>query len=216
MLQEGFFPVHSRSYRICENAFCRCANITALTIPEGVKRIERYGLCFDQGDITQIDLPASVEYIHEEGIIGTFINRITVAEGNKRYKTWNNILFTINIDTVVYCPPAMKYYDTLPESVTHIGNCAFRVAIADVILTNVKTIGTFAFWGNCLAYHTDNRHFILPETVEKIDDYAFCYSCQMWEVTIPSSVKEIGKNVFEYSSRGEYTTNSRKCFPWLQ
>ena len=196
----GKYSIPSGIEVICENAFCRCANITALTIPEGVKRIERYGLCFDQGDITQIDLPASVEYIHEEGIIGTFINRITVAEGNKRYKTWNNILFTINIDTVVYCPPAMKYYDTLPESVTHIGNCAFRVAIADVILTNVKTIGTFAFWGNCLAYHTDNRHFILPETVEKIDDYAFCYSCQMWEVTIPSSVKEIGKNVFEYSS----------------
>ncbi len=196
----GKYSIPSGIEVICENAFCRCANITALTIPEGVKRIERYGLCFDQGDITQIDLPASVEYIHEEGIIGTFINRITVAEGNKRYKTWNNILFTINIDTVVYCPPAMKYYDTLPESVTHIGNCAFRVAIADVILTNVKTIGTFAFWGNCLAYHTDNRHFILPETVEKIDDYAFCYSCQMQEVTIPSSVKEIGKNVFEYSS----------------
>ena len=42
---------------------------------------------------------------------------ITVAEGNKRYRTWNNILFTINMDTAVYCPPAMDYvYFILPES----------------------------------------------------------------------------------------------------
>lgn len=196
----GKYTIPSGIEVICGKAFDGCLNITSLTIPEGVKRIEIRGLRFGRGKITQIDLPASVEYIHEEGIIGSHIERITVAEGNKRYRTWNNILFTINMDTAVYCPPAMDYvYFILPESVKHIGNYAFSDAYTDVTLTNVKTIGKYAFWGCNLAYYADNRHFILPETVEKIDDYAFLNSSTMWEVTIPSSVREIGKHVFEYT-----------------
>lgn len=196
----GKYTIPSGIEVICGKAFEGCLNITSLTIPEGVKRIEVCGLRFGRGKITQIDLPASVEYIHEEGIIGIHIERITVAEGNKRYRTWNNILFTINMDTAVYCPPAMDYvYFILPESVKHIGNYAFSDAYTDVTLTNVKTIGKYAFWHCNLAYYADDRHFILPETVEKIDDYAFLNSSTMWEVTIPSSVKEIGKHVFEYT-----------------
>ena len=196
----GKYTIPSGIEVICGKAFEGCLNITSLTIPEGVKRIEVCGLRFGRGKITQIDLPASVEYIHEEGIIGIHIERITVAEGNKRYRTWNNILFTINMDTAVYCPPAMDYvYFILPESVKHIGNYAFSDAYTDVTLTNVKTIGKYAFWHCNLAYYADDQHFILPETVEKIDDYAFLNSSTMWEVTIPSSVKEIGKHVFEYT-----------------
>ena len=196
----GKYTIPSGIEVICGKAFEGCLNITSLTIPEGVKRIEICGLRFGRGKITQIDLPASVEYIHEEGIIGSHIERITVAEGNKRYRTWNNILFTINMDTAVYCPPAMDYvYFILPESVKHIGNYAFSDAYTDVTLTNVKTIGKYAFWHCNLAYYADDRHFILPETVEKIDDYAFLNSSTMWEVTIPSSVREIGKHVFEYT-----------------
>ena len=196
----GKYTIPSGIEVICAYAFLGCKKITSLTIPEGVKRIEFSGLKFGYGKITRIDLPASVEYVHPEGIIGSAINTITVAEGNKRYKTWNNILFTINMDTAVYCPPAMDYvYFILPESVKHIGNYAFSDAYTDVTLTNVKTIGKYAFWGCNLAYYADDRHFILPETVEKIDDYAFLNSSTMWEVTIPSSVREIGKHVFEYT-----------------
>lgn len=196
----GKYTIPSGIEVICAYAFLGCKKITSLTIPEGVKRIEFNGLKFGYGKITRIDLPASVEYVHPEGIIGSAINTITVAEGNKRYKTWNNILFTINMDTAVYCPPAMDYvYFILPESVKHIGNYAFSDANTDVTLTNVKTIGKYAFWGCNLAYYADDRHFILPESVEKIDDYAFLNSFTMWEVTIPSSVREIGKHVFEYT-----------------
>lgn len=194
----GKYSIPSGIEVICENAFFGCQNITALTIPEGVKRIERYGLCFNQGKITQIDLPASLEYIQEESILGSFIKKITVAEGNKRYKTWNNILFTINMDTTVYCPPAMDYvHYTLPESVTHIGSFSFRGAHADLTLTNVKTIGKYAFWGNNLGYY--NGKFVLPETIEEIDDYAFSQSYTMEEVTIPASVRKMGEAVFEIS-----------------
>lgn len=194
----GKYAIPSGIEVICGNAFFGCQNITSLTIPEGVKRIEQYGLCFNQGKITQIDLPASVEYIHEESILGSFIKRITVAEGNKRYKTWNNILFTINMDTTVYCPPAMGYvHYTLPESVTHIGSFSFRGARADLTLTNVKTIGKYAFMGNNLGYY--NGNFVLPETIEEIDDYAFSQSYTMEEVTIPASVRKMGEAVFEIS-----------------
>ena len=196
----GKYSIPSGIEVICADAFFGCEEITSLTIPEGVKRIEQFGLCFNQGSIIQIDLPASVEYIHEQGIRGDHIYKITVAEGNKRYRTWNNILFTINMDTAVYCPCKMgNIREPLPESVTHIANFAFQMSNANVILTNVKTIGEYAFWGNSLAYYTDNRHFILPESVERIDDYAFSESCSMWEVTIPSSVKKIGEKVFKSS-----------------
>ena len=194
----GKYAIPSGIEVICGNAFFGCQKITSLTIPEGVKRIEQYGLCFNQGKITQIDLPASLEYIQEESILGSFIKKVTVAEGNKRYKTWNNILFTINMDTTVYCPPAMDYvHYTLPESVTHIGSFSFRGAHTDLTLTNVKTIGKYAFWGNNLGYY--NGNFVLPETIEEIDDYAFSQSYTMEEVTIPASVRKMGEAVFEIS-----------------
>ena len=195
----GKYSIPSGIEVICGDAFFNCTKITSLTIPEGVKRIEQYGLAFGSGKMTKINLPSTIEYIHDEGIIGSFINQVTIADGCKRYKSWENIIFTVNMDTVIYGASYMFTQLTMPESVTHVAKYAFRSSHTDIILTNVKTIAEGAFWGNNLAYYAENRHFVLPETVEEIGDDAFLHSNSMWEVTIPSSVRKIGSNVFEAS-----------------
>ena len=199
---QGAYTIPAGIQVIYKSAFYGCTKITSLTIPEGVKRIEHYGLMFSLNAVIKtLHLPASLEYVTPGAIFGGSLRKISVAEGNTHYTTWNNMLITINMDTLVYCPAAINASFTLPESVVHVAASAFSVTAVDLTMTNVRSIGEYAFEANSLGKYDSNRHYVIPETVEEIGDEAFYRSYSMDQVTIPSSLKQIGEEVFADSPR---------------
>ena len=198
----GAYTIPSSIKVICNKAFYGCTKITSLTIPEGVKRIEHYGLMFSLNAVIKtLHLPASLEYVTPGAIFGGSLRKISVAEGNTHYTTWNNMLMSINMDTVICCPAAINAAYTLPESVVHVAASAFSVSAVDLTMTNVRSIGEYAFEANSLGKYDSNRHYVIPETVEEIGDEAFLRSYAMEQVTIPSSLKQIGEQVFADSPK---------------
>ena len=198
----GAYTIPSSIKVICNKAFYGCTKITSLTIPEGVKRIEHYGLMFSLNAVIKtLHLPASLEYVTPGAIFGGSLRKISVAEGNTHYTTWNNMLMSINMDTVICCPAAINAAYTLPESVVHVAASAFSVSAVDLTMTNVRSIGEYAFEANSLGKYDSNRHYVIPETVEEIGDEAFLRSYAMEQVTIPSSLKQMGEQVFADSPK---------------
>lgn len=201
MKYKGAYTIPSGIQAICNRAFYGCGNITKLTISEGVKYIGHLALNFTTNAVIKsLSFPASLEHIEFGAISGGRINSITVAQGNQHYTSWNGMLFTINMDTVVYCPSALQISCTLPQSVQHIAYEAFCASsMYDMQMPSVKTIGKYAFHGNSLEAFYDNRAYVLPDSLEKIDDEAFFHSYQMEQITIPASVDSIGTEVFAAS-----------------
>ena len=202
MNYQGTYTIPTGIQTICSSAFYGCTKITSLTIPEGVKRIEHYGLMFSLNAVIKtLHLPASLEYVTPGAIFGGSLRKISVAEGNMHYTTWNNMLMSINMDTVICCPAAINAAYTLPESVVHVAASAFSVSAVDLTMTNVRSIGEYAFEANSLGKYDSNRHYVIPQTVEEIGDEAFYRSYSMEQVTIPSSLKQMGEQVFADSPR---------------
>ena len=199
---QGAYTIPAGIQVIYKSAFYGCTKITSLTIPEGVKRIEHYGLMFSLNAVIKtLHLPASLEYVTPGAIFGGSLRKISVAEGNTHYTTWNNMLMSINMDTVICCPAAINAAYTLPESVVHVAASAFSVSAVDLTMTNVRSIGEYAFEANSLGKYDSNRHYVIPETVEEIGDEAFYRSYSMEQVTIPSSLKQMGEQVFADSPK---------------
>ena len=202
MNYQGAYTIPAGIQVIYKSAFYGCTKITSLTIPEGAKRIEHYGLMFSLNAVIKtLHLPASLEYVTPGAIFGGSLRKISVAEGNTHYTTWNNMLMTINMDTVICCPAAINAAYTLPESVVHVAASAFSVSAVDLTMTNVRSIGEYAFEANSLGKYDSNRHYVIPETVEEIGDEAFYRSYSMEQVTIPSSLKQMGEQVFADSPK---------------
>ena len=201
MKYKGAYTIPSGIQAICNRAFYGCGNITKLTISEGVKYIGHLALNFTTNAVIKsLSFPASLEHIEFGAISGGRINSITVTQGNQHYTSWNGMLLTINMDTVVYCPSALQISCTLPQSVQHIAYEAFCASsMYDMQMPSVKTIGKYAFHGNSLGAFYDNRAYVLPDSLEKIDDEAFFHSYQMEQITIPASVDSIGTEVFAAS-----------------
>ena len=109
----------------------------------------------------------------------------------------------------------MKYI-TLPNSVTAIGQYAFRgsIALENMIMSgNIKRIeeGTFFDCYNL-------RSIALPNGVTSIGDFAFWNCLGMTAVSIPPSVNTIGKDVFKncinltiYGAKGSYAETYAKA-----
>ena len=202
MNYQGAYTIPTGIQVIYKSAFYGCTKITSLTIPEGVKRIEHYGLMFSLNAVIKtLHLPASLEYVTPGAIFGGSLRKISVAEGNTHYTTWNNMLMTINMDTVICCPAAINGAYTLPESVVHVAASAFSVSAVDLTMPNVRSIGEYAFEANSLGKYDSKRHYVIPETVEEIGDEAFYRSYSMEQVTIPSSLKQMGEQVFADSPK---------------
>ena len=195
---QGAYTIPSSIKVICNMAFYGCTKVTSLTIPEGVERIESLSLFFSlNSSVKTLHIPSTVNYIGPNAICSGRLETVTVSADNQHYTTWNGLVCTKDMKTLVYCPDRKYVNTTLPESIEHIAPFAFYVAsnLYKLEMPNVKTIGEYAFVQNSLESLT------LPACLEEIGDEAFSESYDLTSVTIPASVTNIGEEVFSYSRK---------------
>ena len=193
----GAYTIPSGIKVICNDAFGGCTKITSLTIPEGVERIESQSLFFSgHGKVSNLHIPASVEYIGPNAICSGRLSTLTVAEGNMHYASQNNVIYTKDMKTLIFGADGQTYYNfTFPSTVEHVAPYAFYVAsvlYGTFEMPNLKTIGECAFMQN------DFESLSLPECLEEIGKKAFSQSFDLTTVTIPASVTSIGEEAFSY------------------
>lgn len=163
-------PAKVRGYDvtiIASGAFCSRHNITALTIPEGVERIESNSIEYCNG-LTSISIPASLTELNEGfGMFGKYLESITVAAGNPIYDSRGNCNAIIETSTNTLRAGCLN--TVIPNTVREIGPWSMH----NVAITSLD----------------------IPEGVVSIGDGAFRY-CEFKEVTIPAHVEAIGTEAF--------------------
>lgn len=182
---------------IGESAFQSCSNLTAVTISEGVERINSYAFEYCSS-LTSIAIPSSLNDISYWDVFYgcNSLQEVKISD----LTAWCNINFyNSNANPLTYAHHLYlnnkEVTDlVIPEGITELKQFAFYNC------TGIKSI-SFPEGFTTICYSAlDQTGLIsvdIPNTVTKIEKYAFS-SCQSLEsVTIPESVMLIENNAFQ-------------------
>ena len=167
--------------------------------------------------ITSVYIPETITFIEDDAFEDCKkLNEITVDSLNRKYCSYNGILYSKDKSKIVRCPEGYKSTRVeIPNSVTSIGSCAFEncSGLTSVYIPNsVTSIDSYAFYrcpGPTSVY--------IPNSVTSIGTWAFC-GCGLTSVSIPSSVTSIGREAFRGCENLKYIycmfTTPIECDPF--
>ncbi|MBO5437545.1 MAG: leucine-rich repeat domain-containing protein, partial [Thermoguttaceae bacterium] len=166
----GEYRIPEGTVIIARGAFCG-SKATSIIIPEGVKQIQRYAFSYCR-DLTYIRIPKSVEDLSDEHIFheNFKLSVIDLAKGNPHFKIIDDVLFTADGKTLIWCLPHKSGKYIIPEGVTRTISRAFN--------------------------HPKLTSVTFPKGCVSIGRSAFEYNGQLTEAHIPASVTEIGGGCF--------------------
>ena len=158
---------------IGDGAFYSFESLTSVTIPNGVTEIGESAFNWCKS-LTSMTIPESVTMIGYEAF--TYCDNLTainVAEGNGTYVSADGVLYTKDVETLVCCPGGKNGELAIPNSVTTIGEYAFRGC------SNLTSV-------------------TIPNGVATIKGWAFLGCESLTSLTIPKSVTTIGHQAIDY------------------
>ncbi len=152
---------------------------------------------FDQGRVTSLQIPASVETIHPYAFWGIReLASIVVAEDNVNYSSLDEVLYNKDQSEILRYPikKDLSVFD-VPSTVSIIGSFAFQNSkLTTIILpSKLMTIGTSAFWGSL-----NLTELAIPATVSIIGDEAFAACQSLTSFDFPKGFTELADGLFKY------------------
>ena len=185
---------------IAGSAFAYCSGLTSLTIPNSVTSIgdRAFSNCSGLNSVTIGNSVTSIgenAFFYCSGLTSVYISDIAA---------WCNIEFDDYDSSPLYYAHHLYLNGeevkdlVIPNSVTSIGNMAFRscYGLTSVTIPNsVTLIGEYAF-ADCSGLTS----VTIGNSVTSIGNYAFWYCSGLTSVTIPNSVESIGNSAFGYCS----------------
>jgi len=211
------------------NAFNNCSEITSVTIPNSITKIERYAF-YGCTSLSSVNIPESVSFIDQYAFdcenIDTLIwdnDKVTFSSSlfaflpNLKHVTLGNIITETN--PFEYCENLTSA--TILDGTTSIqdylfGGCSGLKDIS--IPESVRSIGDGAFWsctgltsidipdgvkaiGNSAFKNCSNlKSFIIPAGIKTIENGTFSDCSSLTSIAIPESITRIEANAFEYCS----------------
>lgn len=195
VLGDYTFPVHS----VGPNVFYQNNTVEKITIEEGITQL-RPGAIFGCANLKELHLPATLKMesygfstITEVPESCYNLSTLTVAAGNPYLTMINGVLYTADLETLLYCPPKNGVTNlTVPDGVAQIGTSAFddHATLETLVLpASVKTLGHWALQST----------FALKEVrmpgIERIGQYALSLSA-LQNISIPASAQDIWHGAF--------------------
>jgi hypothetical protein len=178
---------------IINQAFYECYDLNSVIIPNSVTKIEDSAFAYC-GNLTSITFSESVTSIGQWALLGSGLEKITVAKGNPVYHSDGNCLIETKSKTLIAgCKTSVIPTD---GSVTNIGTSAFAdcagldsISIPDA----VTVIGDRAFM-NC----HDLSIISIPDSVSAVTERMLFGCSSLKYVYLPSSITSVAWGAFDY------------------
>ena len=168
--------------------FASAKNLKTLVFrtPETMQKIDHYAFCRCTS-LTSLALPDSITEIGDNAFLGcTSLSEIALPEQIKKlgYSAYENTAFT----TV-----------TIPASLTESKYSYFEgpfanSAVETAVFAEGATVVSYGLFAS--AKNLKTLVFRTPETMQKIDNYAFCRCTSLTSLSLPDSIAEIGNCAF--------------------
>ncbi|MBR4389296.1 MAG: leucine-rich repeat domain-containing protein [Prevotella sp.] len=189
---------NSSAYKVIgigDDAFLQCADITGVTIPEGVTSIGKRAFK-DCSSLTRIIIPSSVTNIGASAFFCCFnLRKVIVPD----ITAWCNIIFGFDDD---YNNPAYdintddknaKFYAS-PLFYSHHLFSDENTEIIDLVIPgNVNSVNWGTFYG-C----TEVQSVTISEGVINVAWYSFADCSKLSTITLPSTVSFLDDGAFQY------------------
>ena len=188
-------------------AFYWCHSLTSVTIPNSVTSIGKYAF-YGCSSLASITIPNSVTSIGDEAFYDcSSLTAINVDSNNPNYCSVDGVLFNKDQTTLIQYPKGNTRSEyTIPNSVTSIGNAAFRgcSSLTSVTIPNsVTSIGSEVFYGcsslTSINVDSNNPNYSSVDGVLFNEDQTTLVAYpggKQGAYTIPNSVTSIGDYAF--------------------
>ena len=202
--QEAFYGCNALRYvsipdsvtAIEHQAFANCQGLASVSIGNGLTTIDKRAF-YNCNELTNVAIGNGLATLDRSAF--EYCRKLTsfsVGSGNVAFSSLDGVLFNKDQTVLVTAPFGMTGSYTIPDTVTSIGNEAFRgcTGMTNVTFsTSVASIGNYAF-SDCDALTS----ITLPNSVTSIGDYAF-HSCNnLATVTLGNRLTSIGIGAFYY------------------
>lgn len=181
--------------------FYRCENLQSVKLGNNVKKIKSFA--FSDTKIEQLNIPKSVDSISSKMFSGynstSAIKTISVSKNNKKYSSYNGILYNKDKTKLVYCPRTQTKLK-FAKSLKSIGSYAFNSSkIKSITIPkSVTSIGSYAFSASNLT------KIVIPGKMKKIPEGCFAGCSKLTYVKIPNSITTIGDYAFSETKVSEF------------
>ena len=182
---------------IDRDAFSGCSGydidgygIESVVLGDGVKTVTLHEICVS--GLKELYVSASVEDFLGSGHLD-HDTKVTIAEGNRRYRMEDGVLYDMRDSAVLKCDVAKRGKVVIPEWVRRVGDSAFDRCrrITEVEMPGVREIGFGAF-RRCKGL----KRVRMGNSVESIGWWAFSGCRAIEEMNVPRGVS-IGHAAFE-------------------
>ncbi len=151
-----------------ENAFPWDSKLERLILPEGVKELGNNALA-GAARLKELFLPASLDKIGEEALPRNgVLEKITVAEGNKKYRSMDGVLFSGDGKTLLLYPSGRRGHYDVPVGTTDMDKDAF-------------------------GYSCQLSSLNIPEGITELDAYLLNGMQLLESLHLPASLSSIGE-----------------------